>query len=117
MLLLTFTRRAAGDMVERARTLAALVAPDAGRILGGTFHSVAHRMVRVHATSLGLNAGFGVLDAGDAGDLLTWCDQEEGSRREQQALSTGGDVARHLLADHQRSEAAHGHPERVLSVV
>ena len=78
MLLLTFSRRAAGEMVERARTLAERVAPDAGRIVGGTFHSVAHRMIRVHAGSLGLDAGFGVLDAGDAADLLDMVRQEEG---------------------------------------
>ena len=78
ILLLTFTRRAAGEMVERARTLAELLAPDAGRIVGGTFHSVAHRMIRVHAGSLGLDGGFGVLDAGDAADLLDMVRQEEG---------------------------------------
>jgi hypothetical protein len=78
ILLLTFTRRAAGEMVERARTLAERVAPDAGRIVGGTFHSIAHRMLRVHAASLGLDAGFGVLDAGDASDLLGMVRQEEG---------------------------------------
>jgi DNA helicase-2/ATP-dependent DNA helicase PcrA len=78
ILLLTFTRRAAREMIERARTLAERVAPDAGRILGGTFHSVAHRLIRVHATSLGLEAGFGVLDAGDAGDLLDLVRQEHG---------------------------------------
>ena len=78
ILLLTFTRRAAREMIERARTLAERVAPDAGRIIGGTFHSVAHRMVRVHAASLGLEAGFGVLDAGDAGDLLDLVRQEHG---------------------------------------
>ena len=78
MLLLTFTRRAAGEMVERARTLAERVAPDAGRIVGGTFHSVAHRMIRAHAGSLGLDGGFGVLDPGDAADLLDMVRQEEG---------------------------------------
>jgi DNA helicase-2/ATP-dependent DNA helicase PcrA len=78
MLLLTFARRAAGEMVERARTLAERVAPDAGRIVGGTFHSVAHRMVRTYAGSLGLDGGFGVLDAGDAADLLDMVRQEEG---------------------------------------
>ena len=78
MLLLSFSRRAAGEMVERARTLAERVAPDAGRIVGGTFHSIAHRMLRVHAGSLGLDGGFGVLDAGDAADLLDMVRQEEG---------------------------------------
>ena len=78
ILLLTFTRRAAREMIERARTLAERVAPDAGRMVGGTFHSVAHRLIRVHAASLGLEAGFGVLDAGDAGDLLDLVRQEHG---------------------------------------
>jgi DNA helicase-2/ATP-dependent DNA helicase PcrA len=39
ILLLTFTRRAAREMIERARTLAERVAPDAGRMVGGTFPS------------------------------------------------------------------------------
>jgi DNA helicase II / ATP-dependent DNA helicase PcrA len=78
ILLLTFTRRAAREMVERARTLAGRVAPDAGRIVGGTFHSVAHRLIRIHATSLGLESGFGVIDAGDAADLLDLVRREEG---------------------------------------
>jgi DNA helicase-2/ATP-dependent DNA helicase PcrA len=78
VLLLTFTRRAAREMIERARTLAQRAAPRAGRVVGGTFHSVAHRMVRMHATSLGLAPGFGVIDAGDAADLLDMMRQERG---------------------------------------
>jgi DNA helicase-2/ATP-dependent DNA helicase PcrA len=78
ILLLTFTRRAAREMIERARTLAERVAPDAGRITGGTFHSVGHRLIRMHCASLGLDPGFGVLDAGDAGDLLDLIRQEYG---------------------------------------
>ena len=78
MLLLTFTRRAAGEMVERARTLAERVAPDAGRIVGGTFHSVAHRTIRVHAGSLGLDAGFGVLDVVSAPLTSQWSLRREG---------------------------------------
>src|SRR5271165_1881701 len=78
ILLLTFTRRAAREMVERARVLAERVVPHAGQVLGGTFHSVAHRMVRMHAASVGLDPGFGVLDAGDAADLLDLVRQEHG---------------------------------------
>jgi DNA helicase II / ATP-dependent DNA helicase PcrA len=78
ILLLTFTRRAAREMVERARVLAERAAPRAGRVVGGTFHSVAHRMVRLHASSIGLAPGFGVLDAGDAADLLDFVRQEQG---------------------------------------
>jgi DNA helicase-2/ATP-dependent DNA helicase PcrA len=79
ILLLTFTRRAAREMVERARSLAERAAPDAGRVVGGTFHSLAHRMVRLHASSLGLAPGFGVLDAGDAADLLDYVREEQGA--------------------------------------
>jgi DNA helicase-2/ATP-dependent DNA helicase PcrA len=78
ILLLTFTRRAAREMIQRARTLVARIAPDAGRLAGGTFHSVAHRLVRRHATVLGLGPGFGLLDAGDAADLLDLVRQEQG---------------------------------------
>jgi DNA helicase-2/ATP-dependent DNA helicase PcrA len=78
MLLLTFTRRAAREMLERVRVLAERVVPNAGRVVGGTFHSVAHRMVRLHASSLGLSPGFGVLDAGDGADLLDLVRQEHG---------------------------------------
>jgi DNA helicase-2/ATP-dependent DNA helicase PcrA len=70
VVLLSFTRRAAREMVERARTLAERAVPGCGRIVGGTFHSLAHRTVRMHAAALGLSPGFGVLDAGDAADLL-----------------------------------------------
>jgi DNA helicase-2/ATP-dependent DNA helicase PcrA len=81
ILLLSFTRRAARELVERARTLAERSAPDAGRIVGGTFHSIAHHVVRVHAGSLGLGPGFGILDAGDAADVLDYVREEHGHAR------------------------------------
>jgi DNA helicase-2/ATP-dependent DNA helicase PcrA len=76
IMLLTFTRRAAREMLGRARALPP--APGAGEVLGGTFHSVGHRFVRMHASALGLAPGFGVLDAGDAADLIDLVRQEEG---------------------------------------
>jgi DNA helicase-2/ATP-dependent DNA helicase PcrA len=78
VLLLSFTRRAARELVERARALAEWAVPDGGRVLGGTFHSIAHRIVRLHTSSLGLAPGFGVLDAGDAADLLDLVREERG---------------------------------------
>src|SRR3989441_6490188 len=62
LLLLTFTRRAAREMIQCARSMTTRALPGAGQVVGGTFHSLAHRMVRQHASSLGLPAGFGVLD-------------------------------------------------------
>src|SRR5260370_12219308 len=78
ILLLTFTRRAAREMIQRARGLAERVAPTAGRIVGGTFHSVAHRLLRLHAPSPGLAPGFGVIDPGAAADLLELVRHESG---------------------------------------
>jgi len=70
LLLVTFTRRAAHELVGRARAQAPSAAAGGATIAGGTFHSLAHRFVRLHAGALGLAGGFGVLDAGDAADLL-----------------------------------------------
>ncbi len=68
ILLLTFTRRSAREITSRVR---ALRGTDQGRmVLGGTFHSVAHHTLRRHHAALGLPEGFGVLDRGDAADLL-----------------------------------------------
>jgi DNA helicase-2/ATP-dependent DNA helicase PcrA len=77
ILLLTFTRRAAREMLQRARALVAMPGGGGG-VLGGTFHSVAHHFVRRHASSLGLPGGFGVLDAGDAADVLDLLREEHG---------------------------------------
>src|SRR3954453_18680367 len=74
ILLLTFTRRASREMLQRARGLV----PASSRVLGGTFHSVAHRLVRRHAAALGLPGGFGGLDAGDAADVLDLLREEAG---------------------------------------
>ncbi|MBV9206105.1 MAG: ATP-dependent helicase [Actinobacteria bacterium] len=67
ILLLTFTRRAASDMLARA---AAGRDDPAMRICGGTFHAVAHKIIRRHAESFSLPPQFTILDPGDAADLL-----------------------------------------------
>jgi DNA helicase-2/ATP-dependent DNA helicase PcrA len=77
ILLLTFTRRAAREMLQRTRTMVAMP-PGSRGVLGGTFHSVAHHFVRRHAAALGLPPGFGVLDAGDAADLFDLLREEHG---------------------------------------
>jgi DNA helicase-2/ATP-dependent DNA helicase PcrA len=77
IMLLTFTRRAAREMLQRTRALVPLPSGSQG-VLGGTFHSVAHRFVRLHASALGLAPGFGVLDAADAADLIDLIREEQG---------------------------------------
>jgi len=67
ILLLTFTRRAADDMLARAQP------PDASpaeRIFGGTFHAIAHRIIRAHAEAFALPPEFTVLDPADVADVM-----------------------------------------------
>lgn len=79
ILLLTFTRRAAREMLTRTRTLLERAGIAArGRVVGGTFHSVAWRLIRLHAEPLGLPPRLSVLDAGDSADLLDLVRQELG---------------------------------------
>jgi DNA helicase II / ATP-dependent DNA helicase PcrA len=74
ILLLTFSRRAAREMVDRASR----VAPGADRVWGGTFHAVANRLLRVHARALGLDPSFTVLDQADAADVMNLLRDELG---------------------------------------
>ncbi|MBW1934407.1 MAG: UvrD-helicase domain-containing protein [Deltaproteobacteria bacterium] len=67
ILLLTFTRKAAGEMLERASGLAD---ERCKNVSGGTFHSLAHRVLRAHADSLGFSREFTVLDRSDMEELL-----------------------------------------------
>jgi DNA helicase II / ATP-dependent DNA helicase PcrA len=60
-----------------ARTRA-LVGDGAGQVQGGTFHAVAHQVVRTHAAALGLPPRFRVFDAGDAADLIDLIREENG---------------------------------------
>ncbi len=76
VLLLTFTRRAAAEMLGRV----AAVGSDrsASQVWGGTFHSTANRILRNFGQNAGLSPGFTVLDQGDATDLMGMVRTEEG---------------------------------------
>ena len=65
--LLTFTRRAAREMIERA---GALLDGRCERVRGGTFHAFCLETLRVWAERLGFPRRFGVLDAADAADVV-----------------------------------------------
>lgn len=76
VLLLTFTRRAARQMMNRAH--AHTRAKGTARLVGGTFHSFAHRTLRSHAARLGLPEGFSVIDTADAADVFDLVREEHG---------------------------------------
>ncbi len=67
VLLLTFTNRAAREMLDRVGRLLGL---DAGRVMGGTFHSVGNRLLRRWGEQLGYRPSYGILDREDARDLM-----------------------------------------------
>ena len=67
ILLVTFTRRAAREMVGR---LESLIGPNAARVWAGTFHHIGNRLLRQHAEALGYAPNFTILDSEDQADLL-----------------------------------------------
>ena len=67
ILLLTFTNKAAREMMGRVENL---VERASTRITGGTFHSAGHRILRRYAELLGYTPRFSILDREDATDLM-----------------------------------------------
>lgn len=67
ILLLTFTNKAAREMLDR---VAALIPQDLSGLWGGTFHSIGNRILRRHPVEAGFAAGFSIMDREDAEDLL-----------------------------------------------
>jgi DNA helicase-2/ATP-dependent DNA helicase PcrA len=76
ILLLTFSRRAAREMVSRAQRLA--TNGDTGRVWGGTFHAIGNRLLRLHGRALGLTPDFTVLDQADGADVMNLLRDELG---------------------------------------
>ena len=67
ILLLTFTNKAAREMLERVEQL---VPQDIGGLWSGTFHSIGNRILRKHADDLGFTRSFSILDRDDQKSLL-----------------------------------------------
>jgi len=82
ILLLTFTRRAAEEMIRRAMSIVERQSGKPGRVWGGTFHSIANRLLRLYGKLAGLSPDFTVMDQADSEDLI--------------------DVIRHELGLHQK---------------
>jgi DNA helicase-2/ATP-dependent DNA helicase PcrA len=70
ILLLTFTNKAAREMMQRVGDL---IGGDVSSLWGGTFHSIGLRILRRHADRLGYHQDFTVADREDAKDLLSAC--------------------------------------------
>lgn len=68
VLLLTFTRRAAQEMIERA---SGLLEGKCDRVAGGTFHSFANLILRRYGSAIGLASDYTVLDQADTFEILS----------------------------------------------
>ena len=82
VLLLTFTNKAAREMVGRVREL---IARDTSDLWAGTFHSIGSRILRRHAADLGFTRAFSILDRDDQKSMLSKvvasCDIDTKERR------------------------------------
>ena len=67
ILLLTFTNKAAKEMLSRVEDLTGY---EPRRFWGGTFHSIGHRLLRTTRDTVGLAKNFTILDAGEAETVL-----------------------------------------------
>lgn len=67
ILLLTFTNKSAKEMLERVENLTSI---GKQKLWGGTFHSIAQRILRIHGESIGLSRNYTILDEGEAETLL-----------------------------------------------
>jgi DNA helicase-2/ATP-dependent DNA helicase PcrA len=83
ILLLTFTRRAAAEMLQRVETLRGrtpvknprkksddAMAVSHRKVWGGTFHAVGARLLRIHGPAIGVDSRFTIHDQADSTDLL-----------------------------------------------
>src|SRR4051794_1950971 len=70
ILLLTFTNKAAKEMMRRVTDL---LGQELLSLWGGTFHSIGNRILRQHAPLLGYQRDFTIMDREDAKHLITAC--------------------------------------------
>lgn len=80
ILLLTFTRKAARNMLNR---VANLVGESGKRVAGGTYHSFAVQMLRQYGRSLNIGQNFSIIDESDAGDIVNLIRADLGLNRKE----------------------------------
>jgi DNA helicase II / ATP-dependent DNA helicase PcrA len=90
ILLLTFTRKSAQEMLDRAGEL---IGVRSERVRGGTFHSVANMLLRRYGRSIGLEPGFTILDRGDAEDLIALVRAQLGLNEKDKRFPRKGTIA------------------------
>ncbi len=73
ILLVTFTNKAAREMLHRVELLVPAAGGVGGRVWGGTFHHIGNRILRRHAPLVGYHPNFTIFDREDAKNLMEAC--------------------------------------------
>jgi DNA helicase-2/ATP-dependent DNA helicase PcrA len=73
ILVVTFTNKAAREMLRRAELLVPAAVGVSGRVWGGTFHHIGNRILRRHAPLIGFHPNYAILDQEDAKTLMEAC--------------------------------------------
>ncbi len=94
ILLATFTNKAARTMLSRAESLTDF---DISRMWGGTFHHIAHLILRPNCFLLGYGKNFSIIDTEDSQQLITACIAEIGIKTKDSKFPKG-DVLRDIIS-------------------
>ncbi|PIZ98286.1 MAG: hypothetical protein COX77_05070 [Candidatus Komeilibacteria bacterium CG_4_10_14_0_2_um_filter_37_10] len=100
ILLLTFTNKAAREMVARTEELLK-VYPDG--LWAGTFHHIANRLLRQYAKLIGYQSNYNILDAQDSVDLVKKCLREAGIDTKQRRFPSAA-VLQDIFSYQQNSQ-------------
>src|SRR4030065_175547 len=73
IMLVTFTNKAAREMLHRVGLLVPGAQEAGGRVWGGTFHHIGNRFLRRHAPLVGYQSNYTILDREDGQDLMEAC--------------------------------------------
>ena len=90
ILLVTFTRKSAQEMLNRTGLL---IGSRSERVFGGTFHSVANTLLRQYGRSIGIQPGFTILDRGDSEDLISLLRAQLGLSEKDKRFPRKGTIA------------------------
>jgi DNA helicase-2/ATP-dependent DNA helicase PcrA len=89
ILLLTFTRRASGEMIERATSM---LDHRCQKVVGGTFHWLANRVLRRYGRYLSLESDFSIIDRSDGEDVLNFLAGNLGFREQNKRFPKKGTI-------------------------
>jgi DNA helicase-2/ATP-dependent DNA helicase PcrA len=99
ILLLTFTRRAAEEMIRRASLL---IDSRCSQVSGGTFHSFANLVLRVHGRHVNLASSFTIMDRPDSEDVIQTLRSEMGLNTKEKRFPRKQTVAEIFSMTHNK---------------